>query len=213
MTEIINDLYQFTDVLEPIKLSVHQYLLMTEEPILIQTGAVPQAQATLPKIKKLLGDKSIKYILISHFESDECGGIKHILEEYPHAVCVCSEVTARQLWGFDLAHNVEVKKPGELFTGSDFKFAVIAYPSEMHMWEGVLFFEEKRGIFFSSDLMFGMGENHGQVIKCSWEEAIKTSGVDTLPNKDLQSKLISDLKAISPQFVASGHGFCIEIVG
>ncbi|RYA83385.1 MBL fold metallo-hydrolase, partial [Enterobacter cloacae complex sp. 4DZ1-17B1] len=27
MTEIIKDLYQFTEVMEPIKLSMHQYLL------------------------------------------------------------------------------------------------------------------------------------------------------------------------------------------
>ncbi len=40
MTEIIKDLYQFTEVMEPIKLSMHQYLLMTNEPVLIQTGAV-----------------------------------------------------------------------------------------------------------------------------------------------------------------------------
>ena len=46
MTEIIKDLYQFTEVMEPIKLSMHQYLLMTNEPVLIQTGAVSQAQTT-----------------------------------------------------------------------------------------------------------------------------------------------------------------------
>ena len=36
--------------MEPIKLSIHQYLLLTEEPVLIQTGAVSQAPATLPKL-------------------------------------------------------------------------------------------------------------------------------------------------------------------
>ncbi|MEF4748756.1 hypothetical protein U9Y44_13480 [Escherichia coli] len=73
MTEIIKDLYQFTEVMEPIKLSMHQYLLMTNEPVLIQTGAVSQAQTTIPKLQELLGERKIKYILISHFESDECG--------------------------------------------------------------------------------------------------------------------------------------------
>ncbi|HIH8540569.1 TPA: MBL fold metallo-hydrolase, partial [Salmonella enterica] len=97
MTEIIKDLYQFTEVMEPIKLSMHQYLLMTNEPVLIQTGAVSQAQTTIPKLQELLGERKIKYILISHFESDECGGLALVLKEHPEAVAVCSETTARQL--------------------------------------------------------------------------------------------------------------------
>lgn len=212
MTQIYPNLYQFTDVLEPIKLSMHQYLLLTDEPILIQTGAVPQAQATLPKLKELLGDRPLKYILISHFESDECGGLSLVLKEYPNAIAVCSEVTARQLWGFGIARNVEIKKPGDSFTGNEFDFEIISYPSEMHMWEGLLFMEKKRGIFFSSDLMFGMGVNHGQVVENSWEGTVGASGAESLSSPDMQKKLIADLKTLSPVFVASGHGPCIKIV-
>ncbi|HCQ9230611.1 TPA: hypothetical protein OMK15_005766 [Klebsiella pneumoniae] len=114
MTEIIKDLYQFTEVMEPIKLSMHQYLLMTNEPVLIQTGAVSQAQTTIPKLQELLGERKIKYILISHFESDECGGLALVLKEHPEAVAVCSETTARQLMGFGITNNVLIKKPNEI---------------------------------------------------------------------------------------------------
>lgn len=213
MTNIYPDLYQFTDVLEPIKLSMHQYLLNTEEPILIQTGAVPQAQATLPKLKELLGNCPLKYILISHFESDECGGLSLVLKEYPNAIAVCSDVTARQLWGFGIAQKVQIKKPGDTLSGKDFEFDVVAYPyAEMHLWEGVLFMEKKRGIFFSSDLMFSMGETHGQVMEITWEDALKASGADRIPVPDVQKKLIDDLNTLNPAFVASGHGACLKIV-
>jgi len=211
MTQIYPDLYQFTDTIEPMKLSMHQYLLLTEEPVLIQTGAVPQAQATLPRLKKLLGDRMLKYILISHFESDECGGLSLVLKEYPDAVAVCSETTARQLWGFGITQKVEIKKPGEILTGRDYEFQVIGYPSEMHMWEGILFMEAKRGIFFSSDLMFQMGETHGQIIERSWTDTVTESGADKLPNVNMQKRLTEDLKSLSPVFVASGHGPCIKI--
>ncbi|MDO6173585.1 MBL fold metallo-hydrolase [Klebsiella pneumoniae] len=147
MTEIIKDLYQFTEVMEPIKLSMHQYLLMTNEPVLIQTGAVSQAQTTIPKLQELLGERKIKYILISHFESDECGGLALVLKEHPEAVAVCSETTARQLMGFGITNNVLIKKPNEIFAGDDFEFQTISYPSEMHMWEGLLFL--KRNVVFS----------------------------------------------------------------
>ncbi|EAY3244973.1 MBL fold metallo-hydrolase, partial [Salmonella enterica subsp. enterica serovar Typhimurium] len=56
-------------------------------------------------------------------------------------------------------------------------------------------------------------ENHGQVIESSWDAAVKSSGADTLPNQESGQKLSSDLSEIEPKFVASGHGFCITIVG
>ncbi|MNW36536.1 Flavo-diiron protein FprA1 [compost metagenome] len=214
MTQIYPNLYQFTYVMEPIKLSMHQYLLDAEEPVLIQTGAAQQAQATLPQLKQLLGDRLLKYILISHFESDECGGLSVVLKEYPNAVAVCSETTARQLLGFGITQNIEVKKPGDTLKSSDFEFDIIAYPSaEMHMWEGILFKEKCRGIFFSSDFMFSVGENtHGQVMENSWEEALKISGIDRIPIPEMQKRLMEDLGSLSPSFVASGHGRCIKVI-
>jgi flavorubredoxin len=213
ITTIYPDLYQFTEVVEPIKLSIHQYLVLAEEPVLIQTGAIDQAEKTIPQIKQLLGGKQLKYILVSHFESDECGGLALVLREYPNVITVCSEVTARQIWGFGLARNVEIKKPGDKLTGKDFEFTTISYPSEMHLWEGVMFMETKRRILFSSDLMFSMGETHGQIIESSWTDALKTSGVEQLPSPDIQKKMLDDLKSLNPVFVASGHGPCIKITG
>lgn len=212
LTQFFPELHQFTSIMEPIKLSMHQYLLQTGEPVLIQTGAVEQAKEILPKIQGMLCGKLLRYILISHFESDECGGVSLILKEYPDAVCICSETTARQLRGFGLAQNIEMKKPGEMAAGNDFEFQAIKYPSEMHLWEGLLFLERKRGILFSSDLMFRMGETHGQTITSTWLDAVENSGADQLPSPDMQKKLKNDLSAIHPAFVAPGHGPCIKVL-
>lgn len=210
--QLYTDLYQFTQVMEPIKLSMHLYLLLAEEPILIQTGSIQQAEATIPQIKELLGDKSLKYILVSHFESDECGGLSFVLREFPSATTVCSEITARQLLGFGITKQFEIIRPGDKLTGRDYCFNVIAYPSEMHLWEGILFYEENRGVFFSSDLMFAMGVNHGQVVDKTWEEALKLSSVDQIPNAEAQKKMLQELQKLSPNFVASGHGPCMAII-
>lgn len=212
MTHIYPNLYQFTDVIEPIQLSMHQYLLLADTPILVQTGSISQAKCTLPGIKELLGDRILKYILVSHFESDECGGLSYVLKEYPEAITICSEVTARQLLGFGITNNFEIKRPGDHFVGEDFEFKIFGYPSEMHLWEGLLFQEMKRGIFFSSDLMFEMGKTHGQVIECSWKSAVKNSGAELLPLSDQGKNLSQVLEPLNPTFVASGHGPCIKIV-
>lgn len=211
MTKIYNDLHQFTDYVEPINLSLHQYLLLSEEPTLIQTGTIQQAEKLVPQIKELLGDKKLKYIFVSHFESDECGGLSLLVSEFPEVTTICSEVTARQLFGFGITHNILIKKPGDKLSGTNYNFEFISYPSEMHLWEGLLLRETTRNIFFSSDLMFRMGKYHAEVIESSWEDALANCGIEYIPNKEMQDKLLTDLKGINPKFVATGHGVCINL--
>lgn len=211
MTSIYKNLYQFTEYLEMAGLSTHQYLLLTEEPILIHTGTVRHADTIIPQIKQLLEKRPLKYVLVSHFESDECGGLAALLKEFPNAVTICSEVTSRQLFGFGITYNILVKKPGDKLTGKDYEFDFISYPSEMHLWEGLLFYDKKQEILFSSDLMFSMGKIHEGVIEKDWKSAVTDSGADLIPDLFAREKLIDDLKRISPKFVATGHGYCVKL--
>lgn len=80
MTVLNEELYQFSTYIEPINLTFHQYLLLGDEPVLVHTGNIIQAEALLPQLKAALKGKELKYIFISHFEADECGGLRVILE-------------------------------------------------------------------------------------------------------------------------------------
>lgn len=211
MTTIYNDLHQFTEYLEPVNLSLHQYLLLTEEPVLIHTGTVNNAQNIVAQIKQLLGEKPLKYIFVSHFESDECGCLSTLVKEFPGVTTICSETTARQLYGFGITYNIAIKKPGDKLIGNDYEFEFINYPSEMHLWDGIIFVENKRGIFFSSDLMFSFGNIHGETVESNWQAALKASGIDWIPGEHQKEKLMKDLLELSPKFIATGHGPCIKL--
>ena len=132
---------------------------------MVHTGNIQQAEALIPQLKDALGDKQLKYIFISHFESDECGGLSIILKHFPEARPICSEVTARQLSGFGITNDIIVKKPEEKLGLWDHELEFISYPSEMHLWEGLLVTENKLRIFFCSDLVFRLGEASGSVIE------------------------------------------------
>ena len=67
MLIISQDLYQFTTYIQQINLSFHQYLLFADEPLLVHTGNVRQAEDMLPQLKVSLNHKDLKYIFISHF--------------------------------------------------------------------------------------------------------------------------------------------------
>ncbi|MDF2615165.1 MAG: fold metallo-hydrolase [Clostridia bacterium] len=211
MTTIYDSLYQFSTYIPPINLSFHQYLLLMDEPLLIHTGNIQQAKALIPQLKAALNDKTLKHIFISHFESDECGGLSLILKHFPEARPVCSEITGRQLSGFGITDDVTIKKPGEKLIIGDSELEFISYFSEMHLWEGLLLMENNRGIFFSSDLMFRLGKAGGSVIDGNWQDEVNSINSMQIPDPEKKLLLQETLKKINPKFIATGHGPCIRL--
>jgi flavorubredoxin len=210
MTSIYQDLYQFSSYIPPIDLTFHQYLLLADEPVLVHTGSVQQAEALIPQLKEVLNGRSLKYVFISHFESDECGGLSLILKNFPEAKPICSEVTARQLSGFGITNDIIIKKPGEKLITEGYELEFISYPSEMHLWEGLLAIENKRGIFFSSDLVFRFGKAHGEIMEGKWGSEIHNITPMQVPDQEQRKKLQQTLAELNPKFVAAGHGLCIR---
>ena len=212
MTLLNQDIHQFSTYIPPINLSFHQYLLSTDEPLLLHTGNTEQATALIPLLKDVLKHKDLKYIYISHFESDECGGLSLILEHFPGAKPICSEVTARQLSGFGFVNDVLIKKPGEKLITNDYELEFLTYPSEMHLWEGLLVMETRRRVFFSSDLMIRFGEADGTVIDSDWHTEIDNIRPDQVPDPERRVQLQQTLRQLNPVFVATGHGPCLKLM-
>jgi flavorubredoxin len=152
----------------------------------------------------------VEYIFISHFESDECGGLSLILKHFPEAKPICSEVTARQLNGFGITNNVIIKRPGEKLISNGYELEFINYPSEMHLWEGLLLMENKSGIFFSSDLVFNFGNAHGTVLEGDWQTEIENITPQQVSDPKQRAKLQQTLSQLDPKFVATGHGPCLK---
>lgn len=210
MSLIYENLYQFSSYAAPINLSFHQYLLLADDPVLVHTGNIHQAEALVPQLKEALGDRELKYIFISHFESDECGGLSIILKHFPEARPICSEVTGRQLSGFGITNDIIVKKTGEKLSLGNHELEFISYPSEMHLWEGLLLMENKLGIFFSSDLVFRLGEANGSVIEGNWKEEVDSISSEQVSDPERKEKLQQTLTGLNPKFVAVGHGPCLK---
>lgn len=211
MQNIYGDLYQFTSYAEPIDLTFHQYLLNINEPVLVHTGNTKQAKQLLTQLKKVLEGNPLKYIFISHFESDECGGLLTILREFPEAIPVSSRVTANQLEGFGITSNVLVKNPGDSMPIGDSNFKFINYPSEMHLWDGLLFYESKRQILFSSDLMIRFGKANNRVLETTLKNELTRITKTQIPDEEKRQSLVKELGELDVSFIATGHGECIRI--
>ncbi len=212
MLPIEQGLYQFSAYSPAIDLSFNQYLMMSDEPILFHTGNLQQAGALIPQIKALLDGKRLAYIFVSHFEADECGGLPAILNEYPEATTICSEITARQFAGFGFRNETVHKKTGEELETASYVLQFISYPSEVHLWEGLLVYEKQRDIFFSSDLMIRRGDVAGIAEDSNWLAEIDNINAGHIPDLDRLKQLQNTLSKLHPKLVAPGHGPCLRFI-
>ena len=204
--KIAEDLYLFRSSIPNVPVTFNQYLVLGNEPLLVHTGSFSQAEELGSLIKEILGNQKLKYIFVSHFESDECGGLGLLLKQFPDAKTICSQVTARQFAGFGLAYDIIAKSPGEILETEEYKLQFISYPSEMHMWEGLMAYETKRGILFSSDLLIRMDKINEITTKVNCIEEIKKitqqAGILSAAYEELQKSLLE----LSVSGIAPGHG-------
>jgi flavorubredoxin len=209
--KVFDDLYLFNTYISFIDLTFNQYLLLGEEPLLIHTGNRDQAVEMLPKMKALLNGRPLSYIFISHFESDECGGLRFLLDYFPKAKPVCSQVTARQLVGFGITNDIVTKAPGETLEDGGFRLRFISYPSEMHLWEGIMAFEENRGLLFSSDLFIRHGALKDIIVSSSLEDEIQRISSEQIPNPMAYEAMQHSIRNIPVKYIIPGHGPCLKV--
>ncbi len=209
--EVFDDLYQFNTYHEQINLSFNQYLLLGAEPMLIHTGNSAHVIELLPKLKGILGTQPLVYIFVSHFEGDECGGLEFIMKYFPQAKIICSEVTARQLQGFGFKYLTLIKKPGDVFETADYNLKFIGYPSEMHLWEGLLALENSRGLLFSSDLFIRMGKLDEAIVSSIWEEEVQVITPSQIPSPTAIKALQQELLGQSVNYIIPGHGPVLKV--
>lgn len=210
MTPIYKNLYQFTLYIPPMDFTIHQYLLAAEPAILFAAGTVQQARSALPKIRELLGGRPLKYIFVSHMESDECGGLPLLLEEWPEMTALCSALGARELPGWGYGGKVQAVGPNAPLRDGDLSLRFFDYPSEVHLQNGLVCLEERSGVFYSSDLMLRFGDAEGKIIEGLWAEEVGAISEERVPNEARRKKLQEALLTVSPELIAPGHGFCVR---
>ncbi|MDS1030496.1 MBL fold metallo-hydrolase [Bacillota bacterium LX-D] len=209
--KISDMIYLFNSYLEFIDLTFNQYLLIGEKPILIHTGSNDQTAAILPQIKGILGSKPLEYVFVSHFESDECGGLSFLMNYYPQVKPICSQVTARQLMGFGITKDIIVKNPGEILEAGEYKFKFVSYPSEMHLWEGLMAFETKQGLLFSSDIFIQRGKLEQPIISSNLKDEVQKIPLEQVPSPDVHKVLVETILNLPVKYIMPGHGPCKKV--
>ena len=213
MKEIRKNLYQFSQYIPPMDFTIHQYLLNVDPAILFAAGTVQQATAMLPELKAILEKKPLKYVFVSHMESDEAGGLWVLQKEYPQLTVIAGPITSRELPGYGYTGNIITRRGGEILKDGDLSLSFLDYPSEVHLQDGLLAYEENSRLLYSADLFLRFGNGVGQVIRKDWQSEVTHIDAQRVPNEEALKKLQQHLEFLDPAFLAVGHGYCIDCIG
>ena len=144
--------YRIATFDEKVGISFNQYLILDNKPALIHTGSVMVFDGAFGALKTVVKPEDLAYVFVSHFEADECGSLTRFLDVAKGMRSVCSAVTSRQLAGFGLHRTPLVKQAGEALQLGKHRLRFLSYPSEIHLWEGLIAYEETDKILLTSDL-------------------------------------------------------------
>lgn len=147
-----NGLYRISSFVPQKRLSFNQFLIDDEQPTLIHTGAYPQYADIRQAISQVLDPARLAYIVVPHFEADECGGMGRFVAEATKAVLVCSAVGARiNLTQWEYAGPVQGVQDGDVLDLGNHKLRFLETP-HVHHWDSLMVFEETTRSLFPADL-------------------------------------------------------------
>ncbi|NMA75240.1 MAG: FprA family A-type flavoprotein [Bacteroidales bacterium] len=135
----------------PYGVSYNSYLIEDEKIALVDTVDVAYFEKFLKKIKHIIGNRPIDYLIINHMEPDHSGSIGLMKKEYPDLTIVGNKLTFGMLEGFfdGSSHLHPVKDQDTLELGHH---TLRFYMTPMVHWpETMMTFDETEGVIFSGD--------------------------------------------------------------
>ena len=159
VTEIVDGIYRLC-TLPPGQYPVgfNQFLIDDERPTLIHTGFYDSYDAVRAAVAQVLDPKRLAYVVLGHFESDECGGMDRFLAEAPKSVLVASELGA----GVNLGHwgyqgPVKGMRDGDVLELGRHRLRFLETP-HVHHWDSMMVFDETTSSLFPADLFIQPGD-------------------------------------------------------
>lgn len=196
----------------PRGVSYNSYLIADEKVALIDTVKDVSLRGYVRKLKHLLGERRIDYLVINHMEPDHSGAIAVIKQLYPEMKIVGNRKTAEfvsDLYG--ITQDVQVVQDGEELDLGRRKLRFYLTPM-VHWPETMMTYDSTEGILYSGDAFGGFGTLEGGIfddqvdIQYYADEILRYFSNIVGKYSPMVKKAIDKLSAVSIKIVAPTHG-------
>ncbi len=208
ITEIADDTYRISTFHPSHGIQYNQFLINDTEPFLMHTGTKSMFPTTLEGVRSIIDASKLRWIGISHFESDESGALNEWLDIAPQSQAICSFVCTTLNLGDFAIRPPRSLSDGEILKTGNHSLQFISTPHVPHGWDAGLFFDKTEKTLFCSDLFAHFGDVEpmaGIEIIQRAQETIKKNP-DLLPYTPYTEKALQRLAALKPKTLAVMHG-------
>jgi flavorubredoxin len=158
--EIVGGIYRISTTMEneDLVFQFNQFLIDDERPALVHTGMYQMYEDVRDAVAEVLDPGKLEYVILLHFESDECGGMDRFLEGAPNSALACSALSVElNLSGWNYRGRVEGHSDGEVIDLGERRLRFLETP-HVHHWDSMMLFEETTKSLFPSDLFIQPGD-------------------------------------------------------
>lgn len=206
IVEIADRIYRINVEIPGKAVTVSMFVIDDEQPALVETAHRKLFDDMWDAVGKVLDPRTLRHIVIPHFEADECGALNHFLERAPHAVPVCSPVgAATSIPDFAIRDPVRVDEETVLDLGTHkLRFLITPY---VHAWDSLLAFDATTRTLFSSDLFMHPGTGPAITDRDISEEMVSyIRSVGLFPSRAHLASALDKITPLAPSTLACHHG-------
>ena len=149
----------------PRGVSYNAYVLLDEKTVLFDTVDWAVAGQLYENLAKVLGDRSLDYIVVDHMEPDHAATLGQVAEKYPEAKIVCNAKTVgiiKQFFDFDMDSRAIPVKEGDTVSLGSHEITFVMAPM-VHWPEVMVTYEKTEKILFSADAFGSFGAVDGNI--------------------------------------------------
>jgi flavorubredoxin len=206
VTEIAPDVFRISVYPPGAPVSFGCFLIRDEQPTMVETGLRGMYDLIHGAVRRLIDPTSLRYLVIPHFEMDECGSLNQFLALAPRAEPVSSPLGASVTLGDFSERPASALGNGETLALGRKTLRVVLAPW-VHYWDSMLVYDETDRVLFTSDLFLQPGDREpitgedrsGEVV-----EFCRYSGL--LPSQRHLETVLDRIEPLTVDTLACHHG-------
>lgn len=156
-TEIKPGIFRLSGYFEVWGITINQFLIIDEKPMMIETGLPQHFSMVRKTLEEIIDPSKIAYFGVPHFEPDECGSIKELVELAPNAEVVSSHGGAYASLSYVVDKPTRGLNDGEVLDLGQKRIKHFFVP-HVHSWDSSVFVEETERVAFTADLFMQKGD-------------------------------------------------------
>ncbi len=190
-------------------ITFNQFLIDDEAPVLVHTGVHGEYDSIRKAVSEVLDPASLAYVVLLHFEGDECGGMDRFMAEAKNAQLVGSDMSAMlnlTAFGVPYVDRVKGMRDGDVIDTGRHELRFIETP-HVHHWDSMMVFEESTKSLFPSDLYIQTGDQPPVVNEdLSLEMCGFYREIGIFAHEEPVRRTIDRLERLEPEWIHAMHG-------